>query len=166
MAARPVLRKTHGKPSKSKSKEVRFDHSQKSPKRPFGIVRDVQKLNQNKRVSQLLQTESFVSELQGILQSQVENITKPRLRSPEKSNPSLPSIPTPPPFIIDTRMAHGTPFQGTHPLGITPINDLRGSLSSKYPPAEKLERCKLAALYRLVDMFGWSDGIYGHISVS
>ena len=26
-------------------------------------------------------------------------------------------------------------------------------------------RCKLAALYRLVDLFGWSQSIYNHITV-
>jgi hypothetical protein len=27
-------------------------------------------------------------------------------------------------------------------------------------------RCKLAALYRLVDLHGWTQGIYNHITVS
>jgi hypothetical protein len=34
-----------------------------------------------------------------------------------------------------------------------------------YAKGEKLLRCKLAAVYRLVDLFGWSQGIYNHITV-
>ena len=66
-------------------------------------------------------------------------------------------------------MSHGTYVALSHrqrTAGVIPINDLRGSLSSKYSVAERQERCKLAALYRLVDLFGLGDGISGHISVS
>ena len=66
-------------------------------------------------------------------------------------------------------MSHGTYVALSHrqrTAGVVPINDLRGSLSSKYSVAERQERCKLAALYRLVDLFGLGDGISGHISVS
>ena len=167
MADKPVLRKTGKKPYKSKSKEVKFygDPAKKSPKKPYVVLRDVQNLQQRKRVSQLLQTESFISELEGILKNQVENNAVPKLRRPEKNTSAVPVPPPPPPMAHGSYSAlSGRPL--THPLGITPINDLRGSLSSKYSVAERQERCKLAALYRLVDLFGWSDGIYGHISVS
>merc|ERR1712226_1225247 len=30
---------------------------------------------------------------------------------------------------------------------------------------KKLTRCKLAAVYRLIDMYGWTQGIYNHVSV-
>lgn len=56
------------------------------------------------------------------------------------------------------------PFSG---LGmVTPVNDLRGSDSIAYEKGEKLLRCKLAAFYRLADLFGWSQLIYNHITVS
>jgi ribulose-5-phosphate 4-epimerase/fuculose-1-phosphate aldolase len=165
MADKPVLRKTGKKPYKSKSKEVKFygDPAKKSPKKPYVVLRDVQNLQQRKRVSQLLQTESFISELEGILKNQVENNAVPKLRRPEKNTSAVPVPPPPPPMAHGSYSAlSGRPL--THPLGITPINDLRGSLSSKYSVAERQERCKLAALYRLVDLFGLGDGIYGHIS--
>lgn len=47
---------------------------------------------------------------------------------------------------------------------VTPVNDLRGSDSIAYDKGEKLLRCKLAALYRLADLFGWSHLIYNHIT--
>jgi|SRR6218665_2591641 len=46
------------------------------------------------------------------------------------------------------------------------ISNMRGVDSLNYSKAEKVLRCKLAAAYRLVDMFGWSDGVNANISVS
>ena len=48
---------------------------------------------------------------------------------------------------------------------IIPIDDLSGS-DCKYSQEEKEARCKLASVYRLVDMNKWTQGIYNHISVS
>lgn len=47
-----------------------------------------------------------------------------------------------------------------------PVNDIRGVDAYGHTKAEKILRCKLAACYRLVDLFGWTHGIYNHISVS
>lgn len=49
---------------------------------------------------------------------------------------------------------------------VTPVNDLRGSDSIAYEKGEKLLRCKLAAFYRLTDLFSWSQLIYNHLTVS
>lgn len=49
---------------------------------------------------------------------------------------------------------------------IIPINDLRGVESLGFAKGEKLLRCKVAGLYRLVDLCGWSHGIHNHITVS
>lgn len=50
------------------------------------------------------------------------------------------------------------------PSLLTPIADLKqdGTIN----PEELTQRNKLAALYRLVDLFRWSQGIYNHITVS
>ena len=47
---------------------------------------------------------------------------------------------------------------------IIPVNDLTDD--GKYSDEERQARCKLAALYRVVDLMGWSQEIYNHISVS
>lgn len=47
---------------------------------------------------------------------------------------------------------------------IIPIDDLSGS-DCKYSQEEKEARCKLASVYRLVDMNKWTEGIYNHISL-
>ncbi|KAK2098976.1 Gamma-adducin [Saguinus oedipus] len=48
---------------------------------------------------------------------------------------------------------------------VTPINDLPGADTSSYVKGEKLTRCKLASLYRLVDLFGWAHLANTYISV-
>lgn len=34
-----------------------------------------------------------------------------------------------------------------------------------YTKHEKILRCKLAAVYRLIDLYGWTQGIYNHVTV-
>ena len=46
-----------------------------------------------------------------------------------------------------------------------PINDIKGCDFPGYVKGERIIRCKLASLYRLVDIFGWSQAIYNHITV-
>merc|ERR1740137_421930 len=55
---------------------------------------------------------------------------------------------------------------GTAPSSscVVPINDIRGIDSMVYAKGEKLLRCKLAAVYRLIDIHGWTQGIYNHIT--
>lgn len=38
-----------------------------------------------------------------------------------------------------------------------PINDIRGIEGVGYEKGEKILRCKLASVYRLVDLFGWTQ---------
>jgi hypothetical protein len=35
-----------------------------------------------------------------------------------------------------------------------------------YAKGEKILRCKLASAYRLMDLYGWTQGVYNQISVS
>lgn len=49
---------------------------------------------------------------------------------------------------------------------MVPINDIRGVESMGYAKGEKILRCKLAAVYRLIDLYGWAQSIYNHITVS
>jgi len=47
-----------------------------------------------------------------------------------------------------------------------PVADVREADTSEYDRGERLFRCKLASLYRLVDLFGWSHGIDSYITVA
>lgn len=49
---------------------------------------------------------------------------------------------------------------------VVPINDIRGIEAMGYAKGEKILRCKLAALFRLIELYGWSQNIYNHITVS
>ncbi|KER26078.1 hypothetical protein T265_06608 [Opisthorchis viverrini] len=53
-------------------------------------------------------------------------------------------------------------FKGQLPT--IPVNDLRGEEASAYSREECTLRRSLAALYRLVDVRGWTHSIYNHIS--
>lgn len=48
---------------------------------------------------------------------------------------------------------------------VTPINDMYGVESSTMVKGEKLTRCKLASLYRLVDLFSWAHFANSYITV-
>ncbi|KAM3176730.1 hypothetical protein ACTXT7_005929 [Hymenolepis weldensis] len=53
-------------------------------------------------------------------------------------------------------------FKGTTPT--IPINDLRGDEAIRYSREERLIRCQLSALCRLIDLNGWTNSIYNQIS--
>merc|ERR1719232_1138136 len=63
------------------------------------------------------------------------------------------------------RGAAPTPGAGMVLGSVIPVNDIRGLEGMSYTKQEKLLRCKLAAAYRLVDSYGWTQSIYDHISV-
>lgn len=49
---------------------------------------------------------------------------------------------------------------------VTPINDLYGVDSSTMVKGERQMRCKLASVYRLVDLFSWAHMANSYITVS
>lgn len=48
---------------------------------------------------------------------------------------------------------------------VIPINDIRGLEAMGYAKGEKVLRCKLSSVYRLMDLYGWTQGIHNHITV-
>nr|NVI74661.1 hu li tai shao [Cucujiformia] len=79
--------------------------------------------------------------------------------------------------IIETQMSEGTgtnslmqqisDMMGVNRQGgnfyknsscVLPINDIRGIEAMGYGKGEKILRCKLAAVYRLIDLCGWNQG--------
>lgn len=45
-----------------------------------------------------------------------------------------------------------------------PINDIRGIESMGYGKGEKILRCKMAATFRLLDLYGWTQGLGAQIT--
>ncbi|UJR21515.1 hypothetical protein I4U23_024601 [Adineta vaga] len=49
---------------------------------------------------------------------------------------------------------------------VLPVNDIRGIDSRSYVKNERYLRCKLASLYRVIDLYGWNySTCYNHVSV-
>lgn len=49
---------------------------------------------------------------------------------------------------------------------VTPVNDLYGIESPSFTKGEKHSRCRLASIYRLVDVFSWARFTNSYITVS
>ncbi|XP_078421290.1 adducin 3 (gamma) a [Cetorhinus maximus] len=110
------------------------------------LRQDFNLMEQRKRVSQILQSPAFRDELEILIQEQMKKGNNPAgllaLRQ-----------------IADFVMASSAAALPTAQLNLgitTPINDLRGIESATFVKGEKLTRCKIASLYRMVDLFGWA----------
>ncbi|XP_061117900.1 alpha-adducin isoform X5 [Conger conger] len=127
------------------------------------LRQDFNMMEQRKRVSMILQSPAFCDELETMIQDQLKKGKTPTslLALQQIADYMTTSIPT---------MFPATPQGGMAALNmslgmVTPVNDLRGSDSIAYEKGEKLLRCKLAAFYRLTDLFSWSQLIYNHLTV-
>ncbi|XP_049899463.1 adducin 3 (gamma) a isoform X1 [Epinephelus moara] len=110
------------------------------------LRQDFNVLEQKKRVTQILQSPAFKEELESLIQEQQRKGNNPTgllaLRQ-----------------IADFFMASSVAGFNTSPLSlgmVTPINDMYGVESTTMVKGEKLTRCKVASLYRLVDLFSWA----------
>ena len=126
----------------------------------YGLRRDYGILEREKKVSTALQNRDFCSQLERILQGQIEGKNEPKTTRLSHNQ-----------WLEDRSSFRILTPQGDPKLGklglssgeiVIPINDLS---STKYSLAEREIRCKLAAVYRLADMFGWNQLIYNHITV-
>lgn len=121
------------------------------------IQQDFNMMEQKKRVTQILQSPVFKDELEGLIQDQMTKGNNPTgllaLRQ-----------------IADLIMASsmGGPGSFTSPLSlgmVTPVNDLYGVESASFTKGEKQCRCKLASVYRLVDLFNWAHFTSSYITI-
>ena len=124
----------------------------------YRLKHEFRSLEREKRVTSILSSGAFRNELENILRGQLKGSRQPKkasnLHRPLDNTTASPDKSRTGP--VSTRAGDA----------IIPINDLRGVNSTKYTLAERQIRCKLAAVYRLADMFGWSQLIYNHITVS
>ncbi|XP_076584961.1 adducin 3 (gamma) a isoform X1 [Chaetodon auriga] len=118
------------------------------------LRQDFNVLEQKKRVTQILQSPAFKEELESLIQEQQRKGNNPTgllaLRQ-----------------IADFFMASSVAGFSTSPLSlgmVTPINDMYGVESTTMVKGEKLTRCKLASLYRLVDLFSWAHFANSYIT--
>lgn len=126
------------------------------------IYREVERTERRRCVSTILESGRFRDQLEGVVEGLLDgshtHIRRNALRKLQDSvYPAAQLQKSPGVAATQTRRF------GTFP-SIRPIDDLRGS-SHRYSRHECVIRKKLAALYRLVDWLGWSQGIYNHITV-
>uniref|UniRef100_A0A673ANE9 Gamma-adducin-like n=1 Tax=Sphaeramia orbicularis TaxID=375764 RepID=A0A673ANE9_9TELE len=119
------------------------------------LRQDFNMMEQKKRVTQILQSPVFKDELEGLIQDQMTKGNTPTgllaLRQ-----------------IADLVMASTYSSLSIFPLSlgmVTPVNDLYGIESPSFAKGEKQSRCKLASLYRLVDLFSWARFTSSYITV-
>ena len=121
-------------------------------RRPEDVVRDVRGLKLRQRVSIVLNDKVLRDELEDLVQNYVQN-------GPKTSGEGVRTYQD---FLVPSNTYYG----GGMPAVVSPIADIRGSDTLNYSKQERLLRCKLASTYRLVDLFGWTVGIYSFITVS
>ncbi|XP_042187364.1 beta-adducin-like isoform X2 [Oncorhynchus tshawytscha] len=103
-----------------------------------------------KRVSSLLQSPSFREELDVLIQEQMKK---------GGSSSNLWALRQ----IADYMASQGSPAalstspSSTGMMMVTPINDLHGSEPGSMVKGERLMRCKLASVHRLLDLYGWAQ---------
>lgn len=125
----------------------------KNLQRPAEVKEDLQQMENRSRVKLVLNSQAFKEELEAVVEEQLQNGPYPAglIALQQITEMLLPN-------------AKGTYGGFARAASVIPINDLRGVESLGFAKGEKLLRCKLAALYRVVDLCGWSHGIFNHIS--
>ncbi|KAF7261023.1 hypothetical protein EG68_01671 [Paragonimus skrjabini miyazakii] len=129
--------------------------------RPAAIKEDVNLMSQKQRVSLILKSEAFRNELEEIVRSQSEIGEYPGMST------SLLSLQHISDLFASLPAGHASTGVGLNKgqrNGLIPINDLRGGDSTIYSRRERSLRCKLASVYRLIDLFGWNSSIYNHVT--
>ncbi|NWS05956.1 ADDG protein, partial [Motacilla alba] len=110
------------------------------------LRQDFNMMEQRKRVTQILQSPAFREDLECLIQEQMKKGNNPT---------GLLALQQIAEYITASTFTGFSSSSLSHGM-ITPINDLPGVDTSSFVKGEKLTRCKLASLYRLVDLFGWA----------
>ncbi|XP_021961097.1 protein hu-li tai shao isoform X3 [Folsomia candida] len=125
----------------------------KNAYRPPDIDADVKEMERRKRVEAIMGSKIFREELEKIIEQQMR-----------EGGPGTGTLLQQISDIMGTTNSwRGNGFRGGSCA--IPINDIRGIDTIAYAKGEKVMRCKLAAVYRLVDLYGWSQNIYNHITL-
>ncbi|XP_030637355.1 adducin 3 (gamma) a isoform X1 [Chanos chanos] len=119
------------------------------------LRQDFNMMEQKKRVTQILQSPAFRDELEGLIQEQMNKGNDPS---------GLLALRQIADFFMASSVAGFSPSSLS--LGmVTPINDMYGVESTNLVKGEKQTRCKLASVYRLVDLFSWAHYSTNYITV-
>ncbi|XP_036729218.1 beta-adducin [Balaenoptera musculus] len=115
--------------------------------RAADLRQDFNLMEQKKRVTMILQSPSFREELEGLIQEQMK-------KGNNSSNIwALRQIAD---FMASTSQAV-FPTSSMNFSMMTPINDLHTADSLNLAKGERLMRCKISSVYRLLDLYGWAQ---------
>ena len=132
---------------------VESDEEDSSKFRPVDIEQDMREMERRKRVEAIMSSKLFREELERVVTDSLRESGADGI-SDMLSN------------MLNVRPAGGAVGGGLFRPTVIPINDIRGLEGMNFSKSEKLLRCKLAAVYRLIDLYGWAQSIYNHVTVS
>nr|CAD7200672.1 unnamed protein product [Timema douglasi] len=130
-----------------------LDEDDKNKMRPADIDADMREMERRKRVEMIMNSRLFREELERIIEIQMKDGNGPSGLLQQISDMM---------GVQGGRLHSGSVFKGSN--CVVPINDIRGVESMGYAKGEKILRCKLAAVYRLVDLYGWTQGVNNQIT--
>jgi len=122
------------------------DDEEEKSQRPVDIEADVREMERRKRVEAIMNSKMFREELERVVGDSMR----------ETGTEGISALLS---DVMSIKQGGG----GV-PSGVIPINDIRGLESMAYAKGEKQMRCKLAAVYRLIELHGWTQGIYNHVT--
>ncbi|XP_053731338.1 adducin 3 (gamma) b [Synchiropus splendidus] len=121
------------------------------------LRQDFNMMEEKKRVTQILQSPVFKDELEGLIQDQMTKGNTPTGLLALRQIADL---------VMASTVGGAGPLTSPITLGmVTPVNDLFGIESPSFAKGEKQSRCRLASLYRLVDLFSWARFTSSYITV-
>ncbi|XP_041802762.1 adducin 3 (gamma) b isoform X1 [Chelmon rostratus] len=121
------------------------------------LRQDFNMMEQKKRVTQILQSPVFKDELEGLIQDQLTKGNNPTGLLALRQIADL---------VMASTLGGVGPLTSPISFGmVTPVNDLYGIESPSFAKGEKQSRCRLASLYRLVDLFSWARFTSSYITV-
>uniref|UniRef100_A0A8C5NDX9 Gamma-adducin-like n=1 Tax=Gouania willdenowi TaxID=441366 RepID=A0A8C5NDX9_GOUWI len=121
------------------------------------LRQDFNMMEQKKRVTQILHSPVFKDELEGLIQDQMTKGNSPTGLLALRQIADL---------VLASTVGGAGPLTSPISLGmVAPVNDLFGVESPSFAKGEKLSRCRLASLYRLLDLFSWARFTSSYITV-
>lgn len=141
----PRTTKTQVEASKRWSAPPRSRTAGRAVRSPDEVVRDVRGLKMRQRVSLALADDNLRGEL--------EDIVSAHSQSPINGD----AFRTYQDFLIPSGSLYGGGFPS---LSASAIADIRGADTLHYSKFERQLRCKVASVYRLMQMFGWGKGVF------
>ncbi|KAJ8921773.1 hypothetical protein NQ315_008398 [Exocentrus adspersus] len=121
-----------------------LDEEERAKMRPVDIDADVREMERRKRVEIIMNSKVFREELERIIETQLKDGSGPTGLLQQISD------------MVGVNKQAGNVFKSSS--CVIPINDIRGIEAMGYSKGEKILRCKLACLYRLIDLYGWAHG--------